>query len=67
VTITAALTLTTTQAALLRPIVRLQVSILEELHHAQVQILPPGDDSWADTAEELEQLRGALMQLEGIR
>jgi hypothetical protein len=60
-------TLNRTQAALLRPLVRLQVSILEDLHQAQVQTLPAGDDSWADTAEELEQLRGALLQLEGIR
>jgi hypothetical protein len=59
--------LTTTQAALLRPLVRLQVSILEELHCAQVQTLPPGDDSWADTADQLTHLRGALVQLEAIR
>lgn len=60
-------TITAPQAALLRPIVRLQVSILEELHAAQVQTLPPGDDSWADTADELAQLRHVFQQLETIR
>ena len=61
------MTISTTQAALLRPILRVQVSILEELHQAQVQTLPPGDDSWADTADELTQLRHVLDQLEAIR
>lgn len=61
------MTLTTTQAALLRPILRVQVSILEELLQVQVQTLPPGDDSWAETADELANLRHVLEQLEAIR
>jgi hypothetical protein len=52
------------EIALLVTVLRPRVEALAELHAAQVQALPPGDDSWADTEEALELCSGALRKLE---
>jgi hypothetical protein len=57
----------TTEAALLAALLRPRVTALSELLAAQVQCLPPGDDSWADTEDQLETAQGALAKVEAIR
>jgi len=64
---TTLLQISTTQAGLLRPLLRVHLQTLRDLLEAQVQSLPPGDDSWAYTSEELHQLHHVLNQLEGVR
>lgn len=59
------LTLTPPQAAAVRPLLRERLTILRELHAVQVAHLPPGSDAWADTAEQIDHIHGALMVLEG--
>jgi hypothetical protein len=61
------LTLTPAQAAAVAPMVRERIAILRELQAVQVESLPPGSDAWADTAETIDHLHGALMTLEGFR
>lgn len=63
----APLAVTATQAALLRPLLRVHLQTLQDLLEAQIQALPPGDDAWADSSEELHQLYHVLNQLEGVR
>jgi hypothetical protein len=63
----AALTINAMQAALLRPVLRVHLHTLRDLLEAQVQALPPGDDAWANTFEEVDQLHHVLNQLEGVR
>lgn len=60
-------TITATEAALLAALLRPRVEALEELLSAQVQSLPPGDDSWADTEDALNTAAGALRKVEALR
>jgi hypothetical protein len=60
-------TINTTEAALLAALLRPRVTALSELLAAQVQCLPPGDSSWADTEDQLETARAALSKVEAIR
>ena len=64
---TTPLQISTTQAGLLRPLLRVHLQTLRDLLEAQVQALPPGDDTWADTSDEVCQLQNVLQQLEGVR
>lgn len=59
--------LTTAEVAMLLQVLRPRVHVLSELLAAQVQALPPGDASWADTEEALEVCSAALHKLEAIR
>lgn len=59
----APLQLTPQQAAALVPLATERLTILRELHAVQVETLPPGCDSWADTAEQIDALHGALISL----
>jgi hypothetical protein len=61
------LTISTTEAALLAALLRPRVTALSELLAAQIQCLPPGDSSWADTEEQLETAQAALSKVEAIR
>lgn len=55
-----------TEAALLAALLRPRVQLLSELLAAQVQHLPPGDDAWADTEQQLQIASGALDKLEAL-
>jgi len=61
------MTITPTEAALLAALLKPRVSALTELLQAQIQALPPGDDSWADTEDQLETASTALAKVEAIR
>jgi hypothetical protein len=52
---------------MLLQMLRPRVDVLSELLAAQVQALPPGDASWADTEEALEVCSAALYKLEAIK
>ena len=52
------------QRAMLAKLLRPRVQLLTELLAAQVQSLPPGDASWAATADELEWTRATLAEVE---
>ena len=54
------------EAALLRALLRPRVTALAELLAAQVQCLPPGDSSWADTEDQLETAQSILSKVEAI-
>jgi hypothetical protein len=54
------------EAQLLARALRPRLQALLELHAAQVQALPIGDTSWADTEEALELCSGAMQKLEAI-
>ena len=60
----AALQLTPQQAAALVPLATERLTILRELHAVQVEHLPPGSDAWAETAEQLDTLHGAVIALQ---
>jgi hypothetical protein len=55
------------EAALLAQLLRPRVALLTELLAAQVQALPPGDDSWADTEDQLQIAAATLQKVEAIR
>lgn len=57
------LTLTYREAELLVQLLRPRAALLHELLEVQVQILPAGDSSWADTSEALEVANGALIKV----
>jgi hypothetical protein len=59
--------LTTTEAALMAALLRPRVETLGELLAAQVQGLPAGDDTWADTEDELNTAERLLRKVEAIR
>jgi len=59
--------LTDAEVAMLLQMLRPRVDVLSELLAAQVQALPPGDASWADTEEALEVCSAALYKLEAIK
>lgn len=61
------ITLTPNEAALVAALLRPRVEALEELLVAQVESLPPGDDAWADTEDQLHAAEGALRKVEGFR
>jgi hypothetical protein len=61
------MTITPTEAALLAALLKPRVSALTELLQAQIQALPAGDDSWADTEDQLETASTALAKVEAIR
>lgn len=52
------------ERALLAQLLRPRVQLLTDLLAAQVQSLPPGDASWAATADELERARATLAEVE---
>lgn len=58
--------LTRPEAKLLAQALRPRLQALLELRAAQVQALPIGDTSWADTEEALELCSGAMQKLEAI-
>lgn len=55
-----AITITTEGARLVAQLLRPRVQQLSELLEAQVQALEPGNDQWADTAEQLMAARQVL-------
>lgn len=59
--------LTTTEREMLAELLRPRVHALLELHQTQIQCLPPGDSSWAETAEALERHTALLMKLQAHR
>jgi|LakMenEpi03Aug12_release.lakeMendotaPanAssembly.Ray.scaffolds.fasta_scaffold1669030_2 hypothetical protein len=61
------MSITPIEAALLAQLLRPRVQLLTDLLAAQVQALPPGDDSWADTEIQLEVAAAALQKVEAIR
>jgi hypothetical protein len=60
-------TITSTEAALLAALLRPRVEALSELLAVQIQALPPGDDSWADTEDQLNTAAGVLQKVEALR
>jgi hypothetical protein len=61
------MTFTTTEAALLAALLGPRIEALADLHRAQVQALPPGDCSWAETEEELERAACCLAKCEALQ
>jgi len=57
------LDITPKEARLLEALLRPRLHLLNELYEAQVQALPPGDSSWADTQDALRVTSGALVKL----
>jgi hypothetical protein len=55
------------EARLIAQLLRPRVTALSELLAAQVQCLPPGDSSWADTEDQLEAAQAILSKVEAIR
>lgn len=55
------------QLALLESLLRPRVATLAELLDAQVQGLPPGDDSWGATEDQLDIASDAIRQIERAR
>ena len=60
------MTLTKPEAQLLTQALRPRLQALLEMHAAQVQALPIGDTTWADTEEAIELCSGALQKLEAL-
>jgi hypothetical protein len=56
------MTLTIDEARLVASLLRPQLALLSELLEVQVQLCPPGDDSWCITAEALAVARGAWIK-----
>lgn len=48
---------------LLAGMLRIRVQVLEDMLADQIQTLPIGDDSWADTTEQLHTCRSALLKV----
>lgn len=61
------LKLSSEQLALFESLLRPRVATLAELLDAQVQGLPPGDDSWAATEDQLDIASDAIRQIERAR
>jgi hypothetical protein len=61
------ITLTPHEAAVLAALLRPRVEALEDLLVAQVESLPPGDDSWCQTEDQLHVAAGALRKVESLR
>jgi hypothetical protein len=57
------LTITRKEAELLVQLLRPRTALLHELLEVQVQALPAGDDSWADTQDALRVANGALIKV----
>jgi hypothetical protein len=57
------LDITPKEARLLEALLRPRAHLLAELFEAQVQALPPGDSSWADTQDALRVTNGALVKV----
>lgn len=61
------MSITPIEAALLAQLLRTRVALLTELLAAQIQALPPGDDSWADLEDQLQIATNTLHKVEAIR
>lgn len=57
------LTITRKEAELIEALLRPRAHLLHELLEIQIQALPPGDDSWADTQDALSVANGALVKV----
>ena len=57
------LNITRKEAQLLEALLRPRAHLLHELLEAQIQALPPGDASWADTQDALRVTNGALAKV----
>lgn len=57
------LTITNKEAELLVQLLRPRTALLHELLEVQIQALPVGDDSWADTQDALRVAHGALIKV----
>lgn len=57
------LTITNKEAELLVQLLRPRTALLHELLEVQIQSLPVGDDSWADTQDALRVAHGALIKV----
>ncbi len=57
------LTITRKEAELLVQLLRPRTALLHELLKVQIQALPAGDDSWADTQDALRVANGALIKV----
>lgn len=57
------LTITRKEAQLIETLLRPRAHLLHELLEIQIQALPPGDDSWADTQDALRVANGALVKV----
>lgn len=57
------LTITRKEAELLVQLLRPRTALLHELLEVQIQALPVGDDSWADTQDALRVANGALIKV----
>lgn len=57
------LTITRKEAELIEALLRPRAHLLHELLEIQIQALPPGDDSWADTQDALRVANGALVKV----
>lgn len=57
------LDITPKEARLLEALLRPRVHLLSELLEAQIQALPPGDSSWADTQDALRVTNRALVKV----
>jgi hypothetical protein len=57
------LTITNKEAELLVQLLRPRTALLHELLEVQIQALPAGDDSWADTQDALRVAHGALIKV----
>jgi hypothetical protein len=57
------LTITNKEAELLVQLLRPRTALLHELLEVQIQALPAGDDSWADTQDALMVANGALVKV----
>lgn len=54
------------EALMLARLLRPRVTTLTDLLETQVQLLPPGDDSWGHTADELAIAQTALLTMENV-
>ena len=57
------LTITRKEAQLIETLLRPRAHLLHKLLEIQIQALPPGDDSWADTQDALRVANGALVKV----
>jgi hypothetical protein len=57
------LTITRKEAQLIEALLRPRAHLLHELLEVQIQALPPGNDSWADTQDALRVTSGALVKV----
>jgi hypothetical protein len=60
------ITLTHPEAAVLAALLRPRVDALQELLVAQIESLPPGDDGWCRTEDQLHVAAAALRKVEGL-